>query len=84
MDEADCEHLFNAAYCDHCGGYLGEACEFCGFWTDGGDWMASRDDLWCRCLVSDHEADLRRQAADPYAPDDPPPARYGTCDGRRA
>lgn len=53
MGEPDCDHLWTPAYCDRCGKYQGDECEFCGEWSDGGDHMASRDDLWCRCTAED-------------------------------
>lgn len=45
----DCDHLYNDVWCDVCGKYQGQSCEFCGAWTDGGDHMAAQPDLWCTC-----------------------------------
>lgn len=66
----DCDHDWDNCYCDRCGRYQGQECNACGAWYDGGDYMASREDLWCKCGPDEYERDLRRQAADPYPPAD--------------
>jgi len=55
MREDNCEHLYGAAYCDRCGKYTGEVCEFCGAWYDGGDYMDSQVEIWCQCTVEEME-----------------------------
>jgi hypothetical protein len=48
-------HEFVQTHCVNCGGFIGEVCQICGHLSDGGDWMASQEDIWCRC--SDSVAD---------------------------
>lgn len=45
----DCDHLYSDVWCDNCGKYQGQQCEFCGDWYDGGDHMAAQPGLWCDC-----------------------------------
>lgn len=45
----DCEHDYEPCYCDRCGMYQGDECNHCGAWSDGGEYMAGRTDLWCQC-----------------------------------
>lgn len=44
----NCDHLYNDVWCDSCGRYQGQTCEFCGDWYDGGEHMADID-MWCVC-----------------------------------
>ena len=63
----DGDHFFNAVYCDICGKYQGMACEYCGTWNDGWDYMVAQPELWCTCgtAVSTQTAHIAagRQAA---------------------
>lgn len=43
------DHDYMAVYCDRCGKYQGDECLHCGQWSDGGDYMASQESLWCKC-----------------------------------
>lgn len=46
----DCgDRDFEPQYCDSCGGFLGQRCNHCSAWYDGGDHMAAQPELWCRC-----------------------------------
>lgn len=45
-------HNFVPTNCIHCGGFLGEVCQDCGHWSDGGDFTASQSDIWCNCADS--------------------------------
>ena len=65
MDEEDCEHLFSDVYCPRCGKFAGQVCEFCGVGSDGGDYLASQEDIWCQCtadeLIAFYEQQKRQE-----------------------
>lgn len=46
------EHDYVSTNCINCGGYLGQVCENCGDVSDGGDWFASQEEIWCHCADS--------------------------------
>lgn len=46
MTEYECDHQHEIVTCD-CGGYLGEACIYCGDMHDGGDHMAQHINCTC-------------------------------------
>lgn len=55
-----CDHDYESRYCDTCGKFLGQECNACGDWYDGGDYMAAQPELWCECGLADYRDELRR------------------------
>ena len=53
-------HIFIPVYCERCGGFIYEVCEYCGEIYDGGDQMASNPEAWCTCVFWEPSSEENR------------------------
>lgn len=53
MTDERCYHEYESAWCEICGGYLGQFCVHCGNYYDGGEHRYYDGTQWCDCGVED-------------------------------